>query len=90
MGQKVNPIGLRLALNKNWSSLWFARKENFGNWLHEDAVIRNHIVKIMATPRLPKYSSNVTLIAYVPRFIPVIRVCSLVKKVPTWKNCVKK
>jgi small subunit ribosomal protein S3 len=45
VGQKVNPIGLRLALNKNWSSLRFARKENFGNWLHEDAVIRNHIVK---------------------------------------------
>ena len=45
MGQKVNPVGLRLALNKNWSSLWFARKENFGNWLHEDAVIRNFIKK---------------------------------------------
>ncbi len=45
MGQKVNPIGLRLALNKNWSSVWFARKENFGNWLHEDAVIRKFIKK---------------------------------------------
>jgi len=45
VGQKVNPIGLRLALNKNWSSRWFAKKENFGDWLHEDLVIRNFVKK---------------------------------------------
>ena len=33
MGQKVNPIGLRLALNKNWSSRWYAAKACFGDWL---------------------------------------------------------
>lgn len=43
MGQKVNPIGLRLALNKNWSSRWFAKKANFGEWLHEDLKIRSFI-----------------------------------------------
>ncbi len=45
MGQKVNPVGLRLALNKNWSSRWFAKKENFGDWLHEDVKIRSYIKK---------------------------------------------
>lgn len=45
MGQKVNPIGLRLALNKNWSSRWFAKKDLFGNWLHEDIKIRAFIKK---------------------------------------------
>ena len=45
MGQKINPIGLRLALNKNWCSRWFARKDNFGTWLHEDRKIRTFIKK---------------------------------------------
>ncbi len=45
MGQKVNPIGLRLALTKNWSSRWFAKKNVFGDLLHEDTVIRNYIKK---------------------------------------------
>ena len=43
MGQKVNPIGLRLALNKNWSSRWYAAKASFGDWLHEDLKIRKFI-----------------------------------------------
>ena len=45
MGQKVNPIGLRLALNKNWSSRWYAAKACFGDWLHEDLKIRTFIKK---------------------------------------------
>jgi len=43
VGQKVNPVGLRLALNKNWSSRWFAKKSSFGEWLHEDLKIRSFI-----------------------------------------------
>jgi len=43
VGQKVNPIGLRTALNKNWESRWFAGKQSFGDWLHEDVKIRKHI-----------------------------------------------
>ena len=43
MGQKVNPIGLRTALTKNWESRWFAGKQSFGDWLHEDIMIRKHI-----------------------------------------------
>ena len=36
MGQKVNPIGLRLGINKGWDSVWYANKRNFGNFLIED------------------------------------------------------
>ncbi|MFA6716601.1 MAG: 30S ribosomal protein S3 [Victivallales bacterium] len=43
MGQKVNPIGLRTALTKNWESRWFAGKQSFGDWLHEDIMIRRYI-----------------------------------------------
>ena len=43
MGQKVNPIGLRLGINRTWDSVWFAKKNNFGNLLIEDYKIREHI-----------------------------------------------
>lgn len=43
MGQKVNPIGLRTALTKDWESRWFADKALFGKWLHEDLKIRKYI-----------------------------------------------
>ena len=44
MGQKVNPIGLRLAVTKDWRSRWFASKRDFGTKLHEDLLVRD-IVK---------------------------------------------
>ena len=40
MGQKVNPIGFRLALNRDWRSCWFAEKRDFGRLLKEDIDIR--------------------------------------------------
>ena len=40
MGQKTNPIGLRLAVNKDWTSKWFAEKKEFGKLLAEDRKIR--------------------------------------------------
>lgn len=43
MGQKVNPIGLRLALTKDWRSRWFADKRDFGRLLHEDVQIREMV-----------------------------------------------
>ncbi|MDH4246550.1 MAG: 30S ribosomal protein S3 [Deltaproteobacteria bacterium] len=47
MGQKVNPIGLRLSLTKDWASKWFAGKKDYANQLEEDARIRRHIKKIL-------------------------------------------
>jgi small subunit ribosomal protein S3 len=40
MGQKVNPIGLRLGINRTWDSRWFANKVEYGKLLHEDMKIR--------------------------------------------------
>ena len=42
MGQKTNPIGLRLGINRTWSSIWFDEK-NYADKLHEDIIIRNFI-----------------------------------------------
>ena len=40
MGQKVNPVGLRLHVNKNWVSTWYVNKQNYAKVLHEDFKIR--------------------------------------------------
>ena len=45
MGQKVNPIGLRLGINRGWDSLWYAKKKEFGKFLIEDYKIRDFIKK---------------------------------------------
>jgi small subunit ribosomal protein S3 len=43
MGQKVNPIGLRLGINRTWDSRWFANDQNYGNLLHEDLKLREYL-----------------------------------------------
>lgn len=43
MGQKVNPIGFRLAVNKDWRSKWFASKQDFPSFLHSDIKIREYL-----------------------------------------------
>jgi small subunit ribosomal protein S3 len=43
MGQKVNPIGLRLGVNRTWDSRWYAGKKDFGRLLQEDIKIREHL-----------------------------------------------
>ena len=40
MGHKVNPIGLRLGINRTWDSRWFAGRHEYGQLLHEDIKIR--------------------------------------------------
>jgi small subunit ribosomal protein S3 len=43
MGQKVNPIGMRLGINRTWDSRWFAKDPDYGNMLHEDIRIRDFL-----------------------------------------------
>ncbi|MGR7997436.1 MULTISPECIES: 30S ribosomal protein S3 [unclassified Xanthobacter] len=45
MGQKVNPVGLRLGINRTWDSRWFANKGEYGKLLHEDIKIREMLLK---------------------------------------------
>lgn len=45
MGQKVNPIGFRVTVSKDWSSRWFANKNDFGDLLAEDTKIKNFLKK---------------------------------------------
>ncbi len=45
MGQKVNPIGLRLGINRNWESRWFPAKDRAANFIAEDYKIRKYLKK---------------------------------------------
>jgi small subunit ribosomal protein S3 len=46
MGQKVNPNGLRIGINKDWEAKWYAVKRNFSDYLVEDNQIRNYIKNV--------------------------------------------
>ena len=45
MGQKVNPIGFRLGVNRSWDSIWYAKKNDYSKFLIEDYKIRQYIRK---------------------------------------------
>jgi len=53
MGQKVNPNGLRLGINKTWSSRWYSKK-NYVKLLHEDLRIKKYVEKKLASASVSK------------------------------------
>lgn len=54
MGQKVNPIGFRITVNKDWRSRWYAEKRQFGELLHEDLLIRDLVKKRLKDAAVPE------------------------------------
>ena len=54
MGQKVNPVGMRLQVNRTWDSRWFADGREYGQLLHEDIKIRDFIEKEAAQAGVSK------------------------------------
>ena len=54
MGQKVNPIGLRLGINRTWDSRWFANKGEYGKLLHEDMKIREVLMAALKQAAVSK------------------------------------
>jgi small subunit ribosomal protein S3 len=48
MGQKINPVGFRLAVNRNWSSRWYANKRSFAPMLAEDIKVRDFLKRKLA------------------------------------------
>lgn len=69
MGQKVNPIGLRIAVNKNWRSRWFADKKEFADLLQEDIRIREAVQTRLKDAAL----SNVFIERYANRVRVTVR-----------------
>ena len=54
MGQKVNPIGLRLGINRTWDSRWYANSGDFSKLLHEDIKIRGFLEKKLSQAGISK------------------------------------
>ena len=76
MGQKINPIGIRLKINRNWDSIWFAKKENYGTYLIQDFKIRKYInanIKNSGISKIlierPTKKCNVTIFTSRPGFV---------------------
>jgi len=54
MGQKVNPIGLRLGINRTWDSRWYANSGEYGKLLHEDIAIRTALMGMLKQAAVSK------------------------------------
>lgn len=54
MGQKVNPVGLRVGINRTWDSRWFAEGQDYGRLLLEDLKIRQYIMKTLPQAAISK------------------------------------
>ncbi|WP_455480310.1 30S ribosomal protein S3 [Bartonella sp. B12(2025)] len=54
MGQKINPIGLRLGVNRTWDSRWYADSGEYGRLLHEDFKIRLYVLEELKQAAISK------------------------------------
>jgi len=54
MGQKANPIGLRVAVNRDWRSKWYSEKKDFGRLLSEDRQIRDVLKRKLESASVPR------------------------------------
>ena len=71
MGQKVNPVGLRLGINRTWGSRWYSKKDYAKN-LHEDLIIRRFLTKRLKKGEVSKveiirYPEKVNVIVHTAR-----------------------
>ncbi len=74
MGQKVNPIGLRLGINKTWSSRWYADPREYADLLHEDLKIRKMVKDLpecknadIAEIEIVRHPQRVTIVIHTAR-----------------------
>ena len=54
MGQKVNPIGFRLSVRRNWSARWYANKFDYSSYIEEDNCIRGFLEKKLRYASVPR------------------------------------
>lgn len=54
MGQKVSPIGLRIGINKDWESKWYANNKDFSKYLNNDIQIRKYLERTFKTAGISK------------------------------------
>lgn len=72
MGQKVSPVGLRVGVNRDWDSRWYANDQEFATLLHEDIKIRAYILDKLARAgvarvEIERSKKRVTIIVHTSR-----------------------
>jgi len=72
LGQKVNPIGLRVGVTKDWRSRWYADKRTFGALLHEDIRIRDMVKRrlrdaAISRVQIERYANRCRITVYSAR-----------------------
>lgn len=72
LGQKANPIGMRVAVTKNWRSRWFSAKKNFGALLNEDVKVKKLVSKrlenaAVADIVIERYANRIRVNIYTAR-----------------------
>jgi small subunit ribosomal protein S3 len=72
LGQKVNPIGFRMAVHKSWKSRWYAEKKEYGNLQHEDLLIRDMVRSrlkdaAVADMEIERYANRARVTVYTAR-----------------------
>jgi small subunit ribosomal protein S3 len=58
MGQKVNPIGIRLGIIKDWNSRWYANNQDYSVFLHQDLTVRSYIKKKLSGASVSRIQIN--------------------------------
>ena len=71
MGQKVNPVGMRIGVNREWDSMWYADKD-FSKFLHEDIKVRELLEKelkeaLLSHVEIKRIKENVNVTIWVAR-----------------------
>lgn len=54
MGQKVNPVGLRIGITRTWDSIWYEEKKSYSKYIHEDIQIKKYIEKTKKSAGIAK------------------------------------
>lgn len=76
MGQKINPVGMRIGVNRNWNSRWYADDQHYHVFLNEDIKIRKYLTKELKEAMLSHIEierqktdkgNNVVVMAFVAR-----------------------
>ena len=70
MGQKVNPNGLRLGINKDWEAKWYSNKKDFAMNLAKDVKIREFLTENLKNAGIAIFKPN-TLSAFVAPELPL-------------------
>ena len=86
MGQKVNPVGIRLGIVKDWDSKWYASSKDYSEYLLSDIAVRDFLFKELTSASVSRISLRDSLILLRLLFILQDLESLLVKKVLTLKD----